>query len=202
MPDASWTVLSSSGVGGSFLLAAEAGKYVLDNGQQKRSLYWVGAGLNISVPGLPASAAVSTPSHWSTPGKVYFSRAAPNRINPNIPAEQVFSGNGLIIEMGVNSALTNLLGLGPTIRDLARSRGIPDWQNQACGQMLMFNTTNNLIGTVLGIGLGDILGILGELALTGEFSSVSTQGLAFVASMATGIDTAGITVTQGAWMLW
>ena len=68
--------------------------------------------------------------------------------------------------------------------------------------MLMFNTTNNLIGTVLGIGLGDILGILGELALTGEFSSVSTQGLAFVASMATGIDTAGITVTQGAWMLW
>ena len=202
MADTSWTVLSSSGIGGSFLLAAEAGKYLLDNGRQKRSLFWAGAGLNISVPGLPASGSVSTASHWSTPGKVYFSRLAPHRINPNVPAEQVFAGNGLIIEMGINSALTNLLGLGPTIRDLARNRGIPDWQNQACGQMLMFNTTNNLMGTVLGVGLGDIITILSELALTGDFSSACTQGLAFAASMATGIDTGGITVTQGAWFLW
>ncbi len=57
MADAAWTVLSSSGFGGSFLLAAEAGKYLLDNGRQKRSLFWAGAGLNVSVPGSsPATA--------------------------------------------------------------------------------------------------------------------------------------------------
>ncbi len=203
MPEPSiWTVLSSSSIGGSFLLAAEAGKYILDHGGSKQSLYWVGAGLNISVPGLPASASVSTSSHWSAPGRVYFSKLAPHRINPAVPTEQVFTGNGLVIEMGINSALANLLGVGPTIRDWARGRGIHDWENQACGQMLMFNTTNNLIGTVLGIGLADILGVLGELALTGDFSSINTQGIAFVASTSSGVDTAGITVTQGNWILW
>ena len=55
MPDPSiWTVLSSSSIGGSALLAAEAGKYILNHGGSKQSLFWVGAGLNVSVPGLPA----------------------------------------------------------------------------------------------------------------------------------------------------
>jgi len=203
MPDPSiWTVLSSSSIGGSALLAAEAGKYILNHGGSKQSLFWVGAGLNVSVPGLPASASVSTSFHWSAPGRVYFSKLAPHRINPAVPTEQVFTGNGLVIEMGINSSLVNLLGIGPTIRDWARSRGIHDWENQASGQMLMFNTTNSLIGTVLGIGLADILGLLGELALTGDFSSINTQGIAFVASASSGIDTAGITVTQGNWILW
>jgi hypothetical protein len=203
MPDASsWTVLSSSSIGGSYLLAAELGKYLLDNNGKKRSLYWAGAGFNIAVPGLPASAAVSTSAHWSAPGKVYFSKLAAHRINPNSPAELVFSGNGLIIEMGLNSALTDMLGLGPMIRDWARGHGIHDWENQACAQMLMFNTTNNLFGTVLGVGLSDIVTILIELATTGDYSSISTQGIAFVASTSTGVDTGGITATQGAWVLW
>jgi len=176
MPDTStWTVLSSSGLGGSFLLAAEAGKYVLDNGRRKRSLFWAGAGLNVAVPGLPASGTVSTPAHWSVPGKVYFSKLAPHRINPNSPAELVFSGNGLVVEMGINSALTTMLGLGPIVRSWAQARGIQDWQNQACGQMLMFNTTTNLMGAVLGVGLSDIIGILIELATTGDYTSAYTQ---------------------------
>jgi hypothetical protein len=133
---------------------------------------------------------------------VYFSKLAPHRINPYSPAELVFSGNGIILEMGVNSSLATLLGVAPLIQNWARGHGIQDWQNQACGQMLMFNTTNNLFGTVLGVGLGDIATILIELAATGDYSSISTQGIAFVASASTGIDTAGITATQGAWVLW
>jgi hypothetical protein len=203
MPNPSdWTVSSSSGIGGSFLLAAEVGKYQLENNGRKQPLYWAGAGLNISVPGLPASASVSTSAHFSASGKVYFSKLAPHRINPSISAEQTFSGNGVILEMGVNSALTNLLGIAPWIRDWARGRGIHDWENQVCAQMLMFNTTNNLFGTILGVGLGDIIGILIELAATGDYSSISTQGIAFVASTSTGVDTAGVSAIQGAWVLW
>jgi hypothetical protein len=197
-----WTVLSSAGIGGAAGLAVEAGKYVLSNGTQQKSLFWVGAGVNVSIEGLPLSVAASTPRHWSAPGKVFFSKMAPHRINPSLSPEMVFSGNGLVIEIGANSALADVLFVGPYIRDWARAHGVPDWQNQACGQMLLFNTTNNLFGTVLGVGLADILTILGEIAATGDYSSIYTQGVAFVASASSGIDTAGITVTQGGWFLW
>ena len=203
MPDSSnWTVLSSSSIGGSFLAAAEAGKYILDNGTKKRSLFWVGAGFNISVPGLPGSGSVSTSAHWSTPGTVYFSRLAPHRVNPYNSADMVFSGNGIVLEIGANCALADAFGFGQMVRNWARARGIQDWQNQACAQMLMFNTTNNLFGTILGAGLTDIMTILIELATTGDYTSINTQGIAFVASASTGVDTGGITATQGAWFLW
>jgi hypothetical protein len=197
-----WTVLSSSSIGGSAVVAVEAGKYVLGHAGNRKSLFWIGAGINVSVPGLPASGAVSTSAHWSTPGRVYFSKLAPHRVNPNLSPEQVFGGNGLIFEIGINSALTRVLGLEPLIRDWARARGIHDWENQACGQMLLFNTTTNLFGSILGVGLSDIISILLELATTGDYTSIYTQAIAFVASTSTGADTGGVTVTQGSWLLW
>ncbi len=203
MTRADWTISGPSGVSGSYLVSGAISKYVLRSGATKHSLYWVGAGLSVSVPGLPASGGISTPSHWCTTGRVYFSELAPHRLNPRYHrAESVFTGQGVIVEAGANSALVATLGLLPMLHGFARRQGIQDYENQIAAQILLINTTWGITGMVTGMQLADLISILTELALRGQFSSIYTKALAFSASTSTGVDTGGVGVQSGSWLLW